>query len=45
MCLCGHETRPSALGMSDPIVEPLEIMGTAEFSKVLEGPIFVLEDP
>ena len=31
-------TRPSALGMSDPIVEPLEIMGTQESSKVLEGP-------
>ena len=31
-------TRPSALGMSDPIVDPLEIMGTQESSKVLEGP-------
>ena len=36
--LKSFKTRPSALGMSDPIVEPLEIMGTQESSKVLEGP-------
>ena len=27
---CTNLTRPSALGMSDPMVEPLEIMGTQE---------------
>ena len=39
----GVKTRPSALGMSDPIVEPLEIMGTQESSKVLEGPFLSLK--
>ena len=29
--------------MSDPIVEPLEIMGTQESSKVFEGPFLSLK--
>ena len=28
------ETRPSALGMSDPVIESLEILGTPEFSNL-----------
>merc|ERR1712037_265443 len=28
------ETRPSALGMSDPVMESLEILGTPEFSNL-----------
>ena len=27
-------TRPSALGMSDPVMESLEILGTPEFSNL-----------
>ena len=28
------KTRPSALGMSDPVMESLEILGTPEFSNL-----------
>ena len=28
------ETRPSALGMSDPVMESLEILGAPEFSNL-----------
>ena len=30
------KTRPSALGISDPVMEPLENLGTPEFPRILK---------